>query len=70
MRDESKGFIMQSGEFSSTFSLPHANRVNASESDRMGQRNSGALGAVVPSFRFRFRLESADTTLLPTLHVL
>ncbi len=52
MRNESKGFLMQSGEFSLTFSLPHANRVNASESDRADHQNSGALGAVVPSSRF------------------
>ena len=42
MKDGKKGFVMQSGDLVWLLGSPHANRVNASESDRVGHRNSGA----------------------------
>ena len=55
MKEGKKGFVMQSGDLVWLLGSPHANRVNASESDRVGHRNSGA-------HFFSFWFESADDT--------
>lgn len=42
MKDEEEGVCHAIRGFSVALGSPHANRVNASESDRVGHRNSGA----------------------------
>ena len=55
MKDGKEGVCHAIRGFSVALGSPHAKRVNASESDRVGHRNSGAH-----SF-FSFWFESADT---------
>ena len=57
MKDGRMRFVMQSGDLVWLLGSPHANRVNASESDRVGHRNSGA-------HFFSFWFESADDTFI------
>ena len=55
MKDDEEGVCHAIRGFSVALGSPHANRVNASESDRVGHRISGA------HFYFSFWFESADT---------